>query len=959
MTLKKYQNKVLLLIFLLALFFVPFSVQAAEYLTITYDANDGTGRTKIIKYLKNSNSYSMAGNDTFKSTNIDNNHMNDEQISGWCYEKNCTSNWGTFPVFATYYKNDDRSGQKYNELNSQSNITLYAKWEKRQDISQAISSITITGDNLNTDENGNYIIEDKKDFEIKFSFHTNTQQRIHQLSYIYLPEDFKNVLYDVSKQQLLAPNSIPIEVIDGTYLGKTYGSFYIQNDILYIDFILNNSIPSQSLFAGSLSFSITYSVTYNKKIVNNKELYIATVSVYCNGDKNSQTSYEAYPTGKILIKYIDTNTKEEIKQEKTYTDYIGNVFELDFPKISGYTIVNKPNKTTYEFEEELQTIYLNYSKVEKNQEESNIIVDNSISDSIIIESIEINKKSESVKELSPAVITDNKIKLDVKMYDVGDYIEYILKIKNISNDDYYLDNNFLNINSNYFDFSPLYEDVILIKPNIEKEIAFKIEYKKEVEKEFFFSGNYVEKKKLTVDLTNKKDIFDVITNPNTGIIHIFFIIVIIVISGIIYIFYKRKKYPQLLCLIMGVVLLTPISIYAIAKKTIVIDSNITIGRVKDNPCIMDETLIQGIEYINGQYTYRYMQEFDGSSWINIENDGWGVTLTDKTSSENVTSKLCTSINDKPIVSMANMYFGSQTSYINLDSLDTSNVINMNKMFDNVLNVEELDLSSFNTKNVQFMNNMFSNMTSLQTLDLHYFDTSSTKTINEIFSNDTNINEINMDNWDITQINSGGIFNHTHNLKKVSMKNWKLGENVPYGFGWSWAANNSPLEILDVTGWDLSKTKNLTALFAGLKSLLEITGLETWDTSKIVSFEHLFNGDESINMIDLHSFDSTSVKNMSLMFFNCKNLELIDLSGFDTSNVENMSYMFSQSNNLKTILVSYDFTVENVFNDNNMFYETRLLTGGNGTIFDPGHTNKEYARIDKENEPGYFTHKLRN
>ena len=45
---------------------MPFVVKAQERLTITYDANDGTGRTRVITYSKG-NSYTIAGNDIFNS----------------------------------------------------------------------------------------------------------------------------------------------------------------------------------------------------------------------------------------------------------------------------------------------------------------------------------------------------------------------------------------------------------------------------------------------------------------------------------------------------------------------------------------------------------------------------------------------------------------------------------------------------------------------------------------------------------------------------------------------------------------------------------------------------------------------------------------------------------------------------------------------------------------------------
>ena len=84
-------------------------------------------------------------------------------------------------------------------------------------------------------------------------------------------------------------------------------------------------------------------------------------------------------------------------------------------------------------------------------------------------------------------------------------------------------------------------------------------------------------------------------------------------------------------------------------------------------CTFDGELTQGAEYVNGQYTYRYKQEgsynYSGNDlvWSNISTDGWGVQLTDKTSTEPVTSKLCTYINNKPVVSMSSMFSNSKAT----------------------------------------------------------------------------------------------------------------------------------------------------------------------------------------------------------------------------------------------------------------------------------------------------------
>jgi surface protein len=61
------------------------------------------------------------------------------------------------------------------------------------------------------------------------------------------------------------------------------------------------------------------------------------------------------------------------------------------------------------------------------------------------------------------------------------------------------------------------------------------------------------------------------------------------------------------------------------------------------------------------------------SWTNINADGWGVQLTNKSSTADVTTKPCTYINGKPVVSMAQMFQGSKATTIDVGNFDTSNV----------------------------------------------------------------------------------------------------------------------------------------------------------------------------------------------------------------------------------------------------------------------------------------------
>ncbi len=155
-------------------------------------------------------------------------------------------------------------------------------------------------------------------------------------------------------------------------------------------------------------------------------------------------------------------------------------------------------------------------------------------------------------------------------------------------------------------------------------------------------------------------------------------------------------------------------------------------------CKFDGNLTQGAEYINGQYTYRYKQEGkyskSGLRWENISEDGWGVQLTDKSSQNAVTTDLCTYINDKPIVSMSNMFSSSATTTLDLSSFNTSSVTNMSYMFYGSA-ATTLDLSSFNTSSVTNMSYMFYG-SAATTLNLSNFNTSNVTDMNYMFYDST-------------------------------------------------------------------------------------------------------------------------------------------------------------------------------------------------------------------------------
>ena len=259
-------------------------------------------------------------------------------------------------------------------------------------------------------------------------------------------------------------------------------------------------------------------------------------------------------------------------------------------------------------------------------------------------------------------------------------------------------------------------------------------------------------------------------------------------------------------------------------------------------CKITSVLTEGLKYIDGQYTYSYNQSGEYSSsglaWRNISADGWGVQLTDKTSIDAVTSKLCTYINNKPVVSMSYMFYNSQATTLDLSSFNTSNVTNMNRMFYNS-QATRLDLSSFNTSNATDMEGMFW-ISQATTLDLSSFDTSNVTNMRGMFwgSQATTLDLSSFDTSNVTDMN--GMFGHTK------------------------------FTSIDLSSFDTSKVTNMGSMFAY----------------------------SAASSLDLSSFDTSNVRDMSSMFLYSFKIKTIYASNnFITNNVTSSTDMFLGANNL--------------------------------------------------------------
>ena len=204
------------------------------------------------------------------------------------------------------------------------------------------------------------------------------------------------------------------------------------------------------------------------------------------------------------------------------------------------------------------------------------------SDQITIDSVTIKEKTNKVTEFEQPIIEGKKIKINLKMMEIGDSIEYKLLLKNDSKEDYELDKNSFNSSSDYIEYRLNTDnDSLVIKAGKTKEAYLKIQYKTAVQDSDFDDGKFSDNKSFALSLSNQEttDILGIINNPKTGKSLLIIIIIIILCLGItLYLYLNKKNHNKIMILVLGLLMIIPVSVCALCKVEVVIDSNVVIEK---------------------------------------------------------------------------------------------------------------------------------------------------------------------------------------------------------------------------------------------------------------------------------------------------------------------------------------------------------------------------------------------
>ena len=287
----------------------------------------------------------------------------------------------------------------------------------------------------------------------------------------------------------------------------------------------------------------------------------------------------------------------------------------------------------------------------------------------------------------------------------------------------------------------------------------------------------------------------------------------------------------------------------------------------------------------------------------------------------------------------------------LSNLNTANVTNMSYMFADCEALTSIDLSSFNTANVTNMSCMFAGCEALTSIDLSSFNTANVTNMYGMFGCPA-LKELDLSRFNTANVtNMSTMFFACMALKELDLSRFNTANVTTMGgmfFGCS------SLEKLDLSTFNTANVTDMKGMFSGCSSLEKLE-LSTFNTANVTNMSTMFTACMALKSLDISSFNTSNVTDMSDMFENCKALISLDLSSFNTANVTDMSYMFAGCEALTTIYCNKDWTEGKVTASDDMFTDCDALVGGNGTAYNAGKVNIEYARPDGlDDKPGYFT-----
>ncbi|WBW50355.1 BspA family leucine-rich repeat surface protein [Peptoniphilus equinus] len=230
------------------------------------------------------------------------------------------------------------------------------------------------------------------------------------------------------------------------------------------------------------------------------------------------------------------------------------------------------------------------------------------------------------------------------------------------------------------------------------------------------------------------------------------------------------------------------------------------------------------------------------------------------------------IDTSNVTNMEAMFQNTKSAALNVGNWDTSHVTNMRHLFDGSL-ATSLDVSRWNVSNVTTMEGMFYGMHAAD-LDLSRWDTSNVTEMSYMFYNSPSVN-VNVSNWNTAKVTEmeymfaidDSVMDPltTTFVTNPDVSNWDVS-NVTTMEGMFY---NAQAANPDVSKWNTSNLQYTYAMFALTKAA--DPDITNWDLSSVVMMSEMFYGAEKVKFLDFRQGGLSAVTDLGGMD-NTKSLE---------------------------------------------------------------------------------------
>lgn len=215
--------------------------------------------------------------------------------------------------------------------------------------------------------------------------------------------------------------------------------------------------------------------------------------------------------------------------------------------------------------------------------------------------------------------------------------------------------------------------------------------------------------------------------------------------------------------------------------------------------------------------------------------------------------------------------------------------------------------------------LFSDFLNLKTINVSNFDAKDVWNMNFMFRNCANLEEVILDLNSSNLTNTQYMFAGCDKLKKIDLSKF-ITDNVSNMCGMFMYCKN--LTYIDLSNLNTENVTNMSQMFDHCENIKNIN-VGNINTNKVVNMHYMFNCCYNLEKIELGSLTTDSLTSMQYMFASCTSLKKLDISKFNTQNVTDMSYMFRYCGNLTSVSIGPNWSKENA-NTEGMFEGCNII-----------------------------------